>query len=284
VAGPGREAAVVQLGGAARIESLVARWRGEIDRERGSLGRSAQNNEAQYRVAANALRQAVWDPVQRRLGPAARVYIVPDGALQLVNFASLPSSDGRYLVESGPLLHVLSAERDLSAPAPPPSGTELLVIADPRFQARPAALVTASVRKATYRGAPSTCADFASLQFASLPGSLEEARAIARIWTAQGWQGLTLSGDDASEEALKSMVAGKRVVHIATHGFFLDAQCPGSTVARENPLLRSGLALAGANRRQSAGPGEDDGILTAEEAAALDLGGTEWVVLSGCRR
>ena len=54
-------------------------------------------------------------------------------------------------------------------------------------------------------------------------------------------------------------------------------------VIGENPLLLSGLALAGANHRNTAGPEEDDGILTAEEIGALDLAGVEWAVLSACR-
>jgi CHAT domain-containing protein len=52
--------------------------------------------------------------------------------------------------------------------------------------------------------------------------------------------------------------------------------------AADNPLLRSGLALAGANRRDEAGEGAEDGILTADEVAAMDLGGVEWAVLSAC--
>ena len=277
MAGPGREPAVIRLGSAAQIEALVAKWRGEIDRERISLGRSAQSNEAQYREAAAALRQAIWDPVQRRLGAAARVFIVPDGALQMVNFSALPSAGGGYLVESGPLLHELAAERDLAAPASSLSGTELLVVADPQFQTR-----STTISAAVYRGANSTCADFASLQFGSLPGSLAEAQAIERIWNGEGWHGRILSGAAATESAVRNISPGKRVVHIATHGFFLDSQCPAGSVARENPLLRSGLAMAFANQRQNAKANQDDGILTAEEAAALDLRGTEWVVLSGC--
>src|SRR6185295_18826281 len=50
----------------------------------------------------------------------------------------------------------------------------------------------------------------------------------------------------------------------------------------ESPLMLSGLALAGANRRAAAGPDDDDGILTAEEVTGLNLDGVEWAVRSAC--
>jgi CHAT domain-containing protein len=69
------------------------------------------------------------------------------------------------------------------------------------------------------------------------------------------------------------------MLHVATHGFFRErnsAHADGPAI--DDPLLRSGLALAGANQ---GGP-DDDGILTALEAAGLDLWGTGLVVLSAC--
>jgi CHAT domain-containing protein len=65
------------------------------------------------------------------------------------------------------------------------------------------------------------------------------------------------------------------MLHIASHGFFL----PDARAAADNPLLRSGLALAGANLRRDA---HGDGILTAMEASGLDLWGTRLVTLSAC--
>ncbi|HVK56719.1 MAG TPA: CHAT domain-containing protein [Burkholderiales bacterium] len=99
-----------------------------------------------------------------------------------------------------------------------------------------------------------------------------------------------LTGAQATETALKR-AAGPVVLHIATHGFFLpnrpeesasdDGASRGPEAPRgENPLLRSGLALAGANQRDG-GDGED-GVFTALEAAGLDLWGSKVVVLSAC--
>jgi CHAT domain-containing protein len=98
-------------------------------------------------------------------------------------------------------------------------------------------------------------------------------------------------GAGATEQALKSLQA-PRILHIATHGFFLqDSGAPeakpspegtralNATARIDNPLLRSGLAFAGANLPRTSG---DDGILTALEAANLNLWGTKLVTLSAC--
>ena len=106
---------------------------------------------------------------------------------------------------------------------------------------------------------------------------------------------LRLTGAAASESAFKAQAAGQRILHLATHGFFLDPRCAASPdpsgkskaasaakVVKQNPLVLSGLILAGANHRNTTAPDEEDGVLTAEEVAALDLNGVEWAVLSGC--
>lgn len=133
--------------------------------------------------------------------------------------------------------------------------------------------------------------------FPSLPGSEKEASVIVNIWgdAVESGNGSTLlTGVSADEASFKASAPGKRVLHLATHGFFVNGQCDSALApggARnaskyggfgENPLLLSGLVFAGANHRGIAGPNEDDGILMAEEIAALDLRGVEWAVLSAC--
>jgi len=121
--------------------------------------------------------------------------------------------------------------------------------------------------------APGGCAGLRGMRFEPLPATATEIAELSRLWA--GEKAAVVQGQAASEDAFRRQVQGKRVVHIATHGFFLPGHC-----AREGgPLVASGLALAGANRRASEG---DDGLLTAEEVAGLNMDGVEWVVLSGC--
>jgi CHAT domain-containing protein len=134
-----------------------------------------------------------------------------------------------------------------------------------------------------------------AVRFARLPGTLAEAKLIEpRLtdWTKSAPRVYTGAG--ASEAAFKGL-RGPRVLVLSTHGFFLpDEERPSPAKPfwdhprrevrpGEHPLLRSGLALAGANERQAAGKlGLDDGILTALEIVGTDLRGTELVALSAC--
>jgi CHAT domain-containing protein/Tfp pilus assembly protein PilF len=323
-----RQPQIVPLSDAATVEGLVQRWRDEIARGVASQGAAAASLEAGCRRAGAQLRAAIWDPMAPLLEGVAQVFAVPDGALNLVSLAALPTPDDssqRYLVDSGPLLHYLSAERDLArADAGAVSGKGLLAVGGPEFDsARPfagrvtvaqrlGAQVATGITAAVYRGPTSSCGDFASLRFVPLAASARETKEVAGLWKKGAGAGapgtddrrevLRLTGSEATEAAFKREAPGRRMLHLATHSFFLGGEACGSAIAtegsatgergptsapgpatiRENPLLRAGLALAGANRRALAGPDEEDGVLTAEEIAALDLSGVEWAVLSAC--
>jgi CHAT domain-containing protein len=137
-----------------------------------------------------------------------------------------------------------------------------------------------------------------------LPGALKETRQIARVWKARG-ELEVLDGKRASEAALRSRAPAARYIHLATHGFFADPEFTSilhvsslsSAVSREttspivclegrNPLVLSGLVLAGANLPvlgdAAEPPHGEDGFLTAEEVIGLDLRNTDLVVLSAC--
>ena len=126
----------------------------------------------------------------------------------------------------------------------------------------------------------------------ALPGTKIEADSVSQILQKKGWNVTEHLQADATEEALKK-IHSPEVLHIATHGFFLaDVSLKTETyngmradLLQQNPLLRSGLMLAGAASiaRDSINyMDSDDGILTAAEAANLQLDKTGLVVLSAC--
>jgi CHAT domain-containing protein len=122
-----------------------------------------------------------------------------------------------------------------------------------------------------------------------LPGTKREVEYIAELYENLEVNYDTLLHDRALEENIKE-VDHPKSLHIATHGFFIDDPEPveGENISyMENPLLRSGLILAGANRLlrpelDTLSGQSEDGILTAYEAMNLNLDHTELVVLSAC--
>ena len=174
--------------------------------------------------------------------------MVPDGAFNLVPLAALPSGRGRYLVEDGPIIHYLSAERDLvlDEAAGKPSSAGLLSVGGAAFSdgssfatlrhASPpqGAVARANLEPAarSLRDASVNCGGFRSMRLARSRSSRNEAQAVAGLWrqfgAGEGAEPATLQtliGAAATELAFKQAAPGRRILHLATHGFFLGDEC-----------------------------------------------------------
>jgi CHAT domain-containing protein/Tfp pilus assembly protein PilF len=264
------EPSSIDLGDATAIERSVAELRRGLSLPTGATGM----------VAARALDDLIMRPIRKYLGDTRHILLSPEGALHLVPFGALRDEGARFLIERYTFTYLTTGRDLLRTPSPTKPSQSTVIVADPDFFGTRTGVVAAAQ---TSVPAPRSV-DFASLELEPLPATGEEARAISAIVPNAS----ILSGAAATESALKQ-VRSPRILHVATHGFFLPDQRPSTEQTKqkrdararplENPLLRSGLLLAGANRLAS---GADDGILTALEAASLELGGTQLVVLSAC--
>jgi CHAT domain-containing protein len=294
----------VALGSLREVEAAVQGWHAQVERaqlvellidERGPAARAL---EARYRAEADALVRLVWQPLAERLRGAKRVLLVPDGALQRVAFQALPGPrPGSFLVEQDYALHQLPSERALLLPArarASEGGLLALGIRAFETQATRTSAAPGAARPGKF-GARVLRSGARGLWFDDLPSASREAALVAEAWRrATGKPATLLLDAAATKAALRVAVRGQRVVHLATHGYFLDALAsaapPNSAPTRAasargigsmSPLLRVGLALAGANAGAAREP-PGEALLSAEELAELPLADTDWVVLSAC--
>jgi len=280
----------VLLGDANKIDETAREWRM-------SLGAPAQEGNAGLKYG-EALRRALWDPLAELLSKARTVLIVPEGELNMLNFATLPSGKDRFLVETGPAFQMLTAERDIVPPANPSHpGKGLVAVGGVDFDredveaAGSVKLADASTATLSTSRGIEECRENVPRRLESLPGTIAEAQQVVQHWTQSlpNEPATLLTGARASESAVLKAASTSRGLHLATHGFFARVcsadQSRGNSNAGEStddPLLRSGIALAGANHRDKPAANGDDGILTAEEIATSDLSSLDWVVLSAC--
>lgn len=289
-----RAPCVVRLGEAEPIDRLAANWRDCLSDLSAALT-TPRVSEQRCRDLGLALGRRVWEPLVEPTASAQRVFVVPDGPLGGVNLAALPLRQGGYLIESGPTLHVLTSEDELvlATESSRAVGREgLVAIGDPDVDAplplsdsvgRTATGPRASVRHDVPQRANAAGPHGLSV-FMRLAHARAEIQDIAHAWRQQPQAGAAwlLDGAEATEAEVRRLAPQARVLHLATQVAGSTRRVSADAAVLSNPLLRAGVVLAGANHRAEAGPGQDDGILTAEEAASLDLDGTEWVVLSGC--
>lgn len=272
------------LGDASEIDDLVLNHLWHLSGQQySSLGRKiavprGQRPEATggaWLSSGKALADKILKPLGEISQDFSRLFVSCDGYLSRIPFETLSLDGNEPLIEKCTISYVDSA-RDFGRAAlngeqrtgPP------LVVGAPNYDLG---------SKATDEG------------FAALEGTQTEAHAIAEL------VGVTAMVGD---KALKRSVMSSRrpsILHLATHGYYVPPASaeqmerdvrPSTVLGRwdalgriPNPLMRSGLALSGANtwlrgKRPPAAAG--NGLLTADDVLEMDLAGTQLVVLSAC--
>jgi CHAT domain-containing protein/Tfp pilus assembly protein PilF len=268
------EPAVVDLGPVSELQSLAT----EMDAPAAPRG-LAPNAMGLDDPAAAKLYERLFARFKDAVVPANTVYVAPDGILNLIPFMRLRLADGRYWFERQEV-HVLQTGRDLLRPATDHTARGLLALGGIDFGAAPVGDSPQDSMFFAAAGADRSAAVTRAAQtfhagFGPLPATADEVKQVAKWFRTQhtGEPAEIWSGAEASKARLMALKTPPRVLHLATHGFYLPSQ------SRE-PMLLSGIALAGANR-EVGGTGRD-GLLFALEAEGLNLDGTELVVLSAC--
>lgn len=242
-------------------------------------------NSPAYRIAMKGRQDdlqsydAFWLPLKKHLANATRVYFSADGVYQQINLYTLKNPVTKQYLIDEINISLVTNTRDILQKRPVVASKKAAIFSFPDYGSSPVA-----------EEAPMRWTGFPVLD--ELPGTKSETDSVKKILAAQLWTVEEKIRKEATEDAMKK-VQQPQVLHIATHGFFLkDVQDTTGTVygiqadiAKENPLLRSGVILAGA-AAVAKDPGNfvnrEDGILTAYEAAGLDLAATDLVVLSAC--
>jgi CHAT domain-containing protein len=226
-------------------------------------------NAIQTRIADEYSYDQYWSKIEKELQGKKMLYISPDGVYNQMNLNTIKKPTGDFVVNQYDLV-IIGNSKDLIA-----------------LKSKKAAVPK---KNAFLLGFP----DYQTTEVSELPGTKVEIDGVSKILKTAGYQVNQFMQKDATEKNVKA-IKGPWLVHIATHGYFLqDTEGSAGSVfgvnaenASNNPLLRSGLILARAGKTVS-GTGSadmqsnDNGVLTAYEAMNLNLEGTNLVILSAC--
>ncbi len=300
---------MIDIGEAEYIDNLIREFRelvsGAGKNPESQLGMFSKHppklNFREYHPQAGIkLRQATFDKLRPALKEHKHLIIAPDGELNLVPFQILPSDDtGEKMLMDEFTISYLTVGRDIlrqKIETKRLASINALVFASPNFDL--------SAENVNSDPAAKQNIQTDNLRECIANKPLEDAVGtnILGKRVAQKLKVASYLGNESLESYFKPLQC-PRILLIATHGVFLPNQPEDRSLIVpdqresslgqrdrffgrvENPMLRSALALAGANTWAKGGklpPEAGKGILFAQDIAGLDLWANEITVLSAC--
>lgn len=230
--------------------------------------------------------------------------IAPDGEISRIPFEALVSPEGKFVVESYQVSYLTTSREILNFTDQSSGNTAAVIVADPDYNLQE---IDKQYRLSETPKSFQTRNNMALLRragnkFKQLEFGRKEGHNIAEKLADRGMETKVFIYSEAVERAIKAAIRRPKILHIASHGFYLEdsykpvkeqlgiyevsnEEARSSFSYIENPFLRSGIALAGVNTVMSGKKVPDDaedGVLFALDVLTTDLTGTELVVLSAC--
>lgn len=239
----------------------------------------------------------LWKPIAekiREVNPnAKKIFLASDGIYYSVNPATLYNPETQKYVLDEWEIHNLISNRDIliiKSEEKEPEISSAFLLGYPDYENDEEDANATAVQTDSTQAKLSDFEDFQSYRgvIQNLPGTQKEVEAIEKLLKTKTTNIIKLTKAKANESQIKR-VKSPSILHIATHGYFMqdlkkeEEEVSNPTTEGPNPLMRSGLLLAGAQKTLNKTPKpSEDGILTAFEAQTLDLSNTNIVVLSAC--
>ncbi|MEQ9466761.1 MAG: CHAT domain-containing tetratricopeptide repeat protein [Ekhidna sp.] len=263
-------------------------------------------NAIRYKLSENYSYRLFWRPIANRLEGISKIYFAPDGVYNQISIYTLQNPSTKdYLIKELDLT-IVTNTKDIVSGTSANAGSGSVFFGYPNYNMG----TDEEASDASTDGGRGMRSGGGSLERSAtiprgirgnlvrymrsfnglgmLPGTKKEVQLIDSLYTSRSEEAAVYLLDEAVENKIKE-IKNPSTLHIATHGFFLELDPAEASSDKyvENPLLRSGLILAGANSFIRTGQlderqGDDDGILTAFEAMNLSLDETDIVVLSAC--
>lgn len=277
------------------------------------ISATSEDSYVRNRTVSLEIYNLIWKPIEQYLSGVKTVYISPSGLLSQVSFASLNVSENELLIDRycirylGNIKDILTKLEEPSITGIPNSNAAVFGAADFDLDFASIGKNADDLKKNNklqhdpdVELSDSLVRELQGQKWIYLRGTEEETAKIIDLFESYSIDAALYTKENASEDILKSLNSknSPTILHVSTHGFFfpdpekiftslpLDFLRLGSNFEySENPLLRSGIVLSGANyvwTRNQPIENVEDGIVTAYEISNMDLVNTELVVLSAC--
>ena len=246
------------------VNTTIKEFRADIDKIINAT--DANSTKALKELYSIVIEKGIGD----RMDKFNSLIISTDGALRLLPFEALMDGD-KYLIESKQIRYTPSAKEFIRTHKfnIKDEGKDITMFSDPNYESKSGKIMemvadTPNVDKAMQTRSIKNMGTFKRLR-----GFKKEEEVLQ-----SSFSGVKLfSRENANEENILA-VKSPKILHITTHGYFISDE------NITNPMLKSGVALSGANIGIKQQTGE--GLVNALKLSGLSLDGTDLVVLSAC--